>query len=135
MKLHYQHYLNSYARNLRQSGNLSEVLLWNELKQDKLGHRFLRQRPVGDYIVDFYCHTLNLAIEIDGAASHDDKVKQDQERQKEIESTGITVIRFNDADVRFNLEGVVEHIKTEILRLARPSARQADSPPPLRKEE
>jgi very-short-patch-repair endonuclease len=117
MKLHYQHYLNSYAQNLRKSGNLSEVLLWNELKQDKLGYRFLRQRPIGEYIVDFFCHALNLAIEIDGAASHDDKMNEDLQRQRTIESIGVTVIRFKDSDVRYNLEGVVESIQTRIHQL------------------
>ncbi|OGY45434.1 MAG: hypothetical protein A3A24_01875 [Candidatus Buchananbacteria bacterium RIFCSPLOWO2_01_FULL_46_12] len=127
MKLHYENYLNSYAKKLRQAGNLSEVFLWQELKKDKLGYRFLRQRPIGKYIVDFYCHSLNLAIEIDGAASHNDRVKEDEIRQKALEEFGVRVIRFKDADVRSNLEGVLEGIKAEILRLA-------SSPPPLRKE-
>jgi len=74
----------SYARKLRQSGNLSEVLLWGELKQNKLGYRFLRQRPISEYIVDFYCPSLNLAIEIDGSASHDCKVEKDKERQERL---------------------------------------------------
>ncbi|MDP3954964.1 MAG: DUF559 domain-containing protein [bacterium] len=126
MRLHYQKHLNSFARKLRRGGNLSEVILWNELKRDKLGFRFLRQRPIGKYIVDFFCHVLNLAIEIDGAASHDNKVERDQIRQEELELLGINILRFQDADVRYNLEGVVENIKSEILRL---------SPPPLRKEE
>ena len=111
---------------MRRGGNLSEVLLWNELKHDKLGFSFLRQRPIGRYIVDFFCHTLNLAIEIDGAASHDSKVERDIIRQKELELLGIKVLRFQDTDVRYHLEGVMENIKLEILRL---------SPPPLRKEE
>ena len=119
MKLHYQNHLNSFARKLRQGGNLSEVLLWNELKNEKLGYRFLRQRPIGKYIVDFFCHTLNLAIEIDGAASHDNKLKKDELRQKALELLGIKVIRFKDSDVRYNLEGVVETIKSEILQFTK----------------
>ena len=126
MRLHYQKHLNSFARKLRRGGNLSEVILWNELKRDKLGFRFLRQRPIGKYIVDFFCHVLNLAIEVDGSASHDNKVERDQIRQEELELLGINILRFQDADVRYNLEGVVENIKLEILRLW---------PPPLRKEE
>jgi len=126
MNLHYQRHLNPLARKLRCAGNLSEVLLWNELKHDKLDFRFLRQRPLGKYIVDFFCHTLNLAIEIDGAASHDSKVERDIIRQKELELLGIKILRFQDSDVRYNLEGVLESIKSEILRL---------SPPPLKKEE
>ena len=128
MNLHYQKYLKPYARKLRKGGNLSEVLLWNELKQDKLGHRFLRQRPIGNYIVDFYCHSLNVVIEIDGAASHDSKIEQDEARQKALESLGVTVMRFSDAEVRHNVGGVVGAVHVEILRLVR-------KPPPLRKEE
>ncbi len=128
MKLHYQKYLKPYARKLRQGGNLSEVLLWHELKKDKLEYRFLRQRPIGKYIVDFYCHLLNLAIEIDGAASHDSKVKEDEVRQKALESFGTRIMLFTDADVRYNLNGVIEAIKAEILWLA-------GSPPPLRRLE
>ncbi len=127
MKLYYRKNLNSYARKLRQSGNLAEVLLWHELKQNKLGYRFLRQRPIENYIVDFYCHLLNLVIEIDGVASHDNKIERDEARQKTLELLEVKVIRFKDADVRY-LEGVVNKIKEEILRLG-------DSPPPLGKEE
>ncbi|HBH45957.1 MAG: hypothetical protein A2445_00740 [Candidatus Jacksonbacteria bacterium RIFOXYC2_FULL_44_29] len=128
MKLHYQKYLNPYARKLRRAGNLSEILLWKELKQDKLGYRFLRQRPIDRYIVDFYCHSLGLVIEIDGATSHDYKFEDDNIRQKKLESLGMKVLRFSDSDVRYNLDGVVSVIKVEILRLA-------SSPPPLQKEE
>jgi very-short-patch-repair endonuclease len=128
MKLHYEKNLNHFAKKLRKAGNLSEVILWNEIKKDKLNYRFLRQRPIGKYIVDFYCSSLNLAIEIDGAASHDCKTEQDKERQKALESLGIKFIRFADADVRYNLEGVLQILKAEIVRLA-------SSPPPFPKEE
>jgi very-short-patch-repair endonuclease len=97
---------------------MAEVLLWNEIKKDKLNYRFLRQRPIGRYIVDFYCPSLNLAVEIDGAASHDCKIEKDKERQKELELLGIKFIRFADADVRHNLEGVLQILKVEIHRLA-----------------
>jgi very-short-patch-repair endonuclease len=135
MKLYYQKHLNPFARKLRKGGNLSEVLLWNELKKDKLGYRFLRQRPIEKYIIDFYCPSLNLAIEIDGAATHDNKVEKDKARQKSLELLGVKVIRFMDADVRYRLDGVLESIKSEILRLASLPLRQAGSPPPLGKEE
>src|SRR3989338_10886859 len=128
MKLHYQIHLNPFARKLRRGGNLSEVLLWNELRSGKLGYHFLRQRPIGRYVVDFFCHALRLVIEIDGAASHDNKTEKDEVRQKTIESLGLTVVRYKDAEVRYHLASVLESIKSEILRLA-------GSPPPLEKEE
>jgi very-short-patch-repair endonuclease len=116
MCLHYKKHLKLYARELRKAGNLSEVLLWNELKGNKLGLHFLRQKPVGKYIVDFYCHALSLAVEIDGAATHDGKVEYDERRQKELEAMGVRVVRCRDAEVRRNLNGVVQMIQAEILR-------------------
>ena len=64
-----------------------------------------------------------------GAATHDGKIAEDAKRQKDIETLGITVLRFKDADIQFNLKEVVKNIKNEILRLA------GGEPPPLKKEE
>ena len=63
----YNQDLKKLAGQLRKNMTLSEVLLWNELKQKKmLGYDFDRQRPIDNFIVDFYCKELQLAIEIDG---------------------------------------------------------------------
>ena len=126
MRLHYQKHPKPFSQKLRKQGNLAEVILWNELKSDKLGYRFLRQRPIGKYIVDFFCHTLRLVVEIDGSTTHDTKIEKDIARQKELEALRVNIIRFRDSDVRYNLAGVIESIKKEILRL---------TPPPLKKEE
>ena len=73
----YKPYLKKLARQLRLNSTLSEVLLWNELKQKKMhGYDFDRQKPIDDFIVDFYCKRLKLAIEIDGE-SHDHKFEED----------------------------------------------------------
>lgn len=102
--------LKTLARNLRKNGVLSEVLLWQQLKNRQLnGYRFLRQRPIDNYIVDFFCPELMLAIEIDGA-THDDKAEADKIRQTRLESFGITVLRFLDGDVKRNIEGVITSI-------------------------
>ncbi len=74
------------------------------------GYDFHRQKPIGNYIVDFFCKDLMLAIEIDGI-SHNDKVSKDIERQKQIESFGISFLRFNDLDVKKNIAGVVAAIE------------------------
>lgn len=71
---------------------------------------FHRQKPIGNYIVDFFCKELMLAIEIDGV-SHDEKYYRDIERQKEIEKYGIKFLRFQDIDVKINLEGVLAAIR------------------------
>ena len=58
--------LKPLARKLRKNSTLSEILLWKQIKGKKLGCEFHRQVPINNYIVDFYCHELNLVIEIDG---------------------------------------------------------------------
>ncbi len=74
------------------------------------GYDFHRQKPIGNYIVDFFCSDLMLAIEIDGI-SHDEKNNKDIKRQKQIENLGISFLRFNDIDVKKNIEGVVVAIE------------------------
>jgi very-short-patch-repair endonuclease len=60
MRIYYNPKLKERARELRNSSTLSEILLWNELKQKKiLGFQFYRQRPIGNYIVDFFCYNSN----------------------------------------------------------------------------
>lgn len=58
------------AKKLRANMTLSEVLLWNELKGKQLGFQFSRQIPIHNFIVDFYCKDLILALEIDGSSHH-----------------------------------------------------------------
>lgn len=102
------------ARSLRKSGNLSEVLMWNQLKAGKIkGFQFLRQKSIDNYILDFYCRRLKLAIEIDGA-SHDAKVEEDKFRQEQIESYGITFLRFADNEVKNNLNAVIKAVSEKI---------------------
>ncbi len=78
-----------------------------------LGYRFRRQEVIGNYIVDFFCRKLRLAIEIDGS-SHDEKYELDMKRQREIESYGITVLRFSDKEVKENIESVLRGIEVWI---------------------
>lgn len=103
--------LKQIAKNLRNNSTLSEVLLWQHLKSKKMkGYDFHRQKPLGNYIVDFFCNDLMLAIEIDGI-SHDEKIANDKKRQKHLESLGIIFLRFNDLDVKRNIEGVLLEIE------------------------
>lgn len=111
MKIYYSSKLKQFSRNLRKNSTLSEVLLWNEIKARKmLGYQFMRQKPIDKYIVDFYCSKLKLVIEIDGD-SHVGRYEKDIERQNEIEKLGISFLRFDDLDVKWNLEGVLTAIK------------------------
>jgi len=111
--LPYNPKLKALARALRKNMTLSEVLLWNELKQKRmLGYDFDRQRPIGNYIVDFYCKDLMLAIEIDGI-SHDfeDVIENDEIRQKRLENMGVHFLRFDDREVRKDMANVLRTIE------------------------
>jgi very-short-patch-repair endonuclease len=89
--------LKEFARKLRKTMTFSEVKVWNALKNGQLmGYDFDRQRPIGNYIVDYYCKDLLLALEIDGITHHDEKVMyKDRIRQKELEALGVTFLRFD----------------------------------------
>jgi very-short-patch-repair endonuclease len=103
--------LKEVARMLRNNSTLSEILLWQHLKgKQMLGYDFHRQKPIYNYIVDFFCNELMLAIEIDGI-THDYKLAEDAIRQKELESHGIHFLRFMDNDIKTNMEGVLLSIK------------------------
>ncbi len=111
MKIYYNPKLKQLARNLRNNSTLSEVLLWNKLKGRKmLGYQFMRQKPIGNYIVDFYCAKLKLVIEVDGD-SHQFKFTEDVERQDWLKDLGITVLRFGDLEVKKDMENVLRNIE------------------------
>jgi very-short-patch-repair endonuclease len=102
--------LKNLARELRKNSTLAEIFLWQNIKGKCYGHEFHRQVPIGDYIVDFYCHELHLAIEIDGN-THDYNFEKDDVRQKNLESMGVTIIRFNDKDVKKNMTDVLRALE------------------------
>ncbi|ALI98687.1 endonuclease domain-containing protein [Rufibacter tibetensis] len=101
--------LRDKAKHLRKNSTLAEVLLWEEIKNGKLGVQFHRQVPMLNYIVDFYSHELQLAIEVDGD-SHDEKVVYDHQREQELKAYGVEFLRFQDLDVKRNIRYVVDKI-------------------------
>lgn len=110
----YNRNLKELARQLRKNSTLSEVLLWKYLNgKQMLCYDFDRQKPIDDYIVDFFCSKLMLAIEIDGD-THNYKIEEDIMRQERLESLGIRFLRFTDKDVKQNIEGVVTTIENWI---------------------
>jgi very-short-patch-repair endonuclease len=120
VKIYYLPKLKQRSRNLRNNSTLSEVLLWNEIKARKiLGYQFMRQKPIDNYIVDFYCSKLRLAIEIDGK-SHDGNEIKDNNRQRDIEKVGISFLRFPDIDIKMNMDGVLRTIKMYIKEFKQP---------------
>lgn len=102
--------LKERAKELRKNMTQTEIMLWLELKGKKMrGYDFDRQRPIDNYIVDFYCKDLMLALEIDGE-SHYGNEKKDNIRQKKIESYGVKFLRFDNLEVRYKMEMVLERI-------------------------
>lgn len=95
----------------------TEVKLWNELKQGQMmGYDFDRQRPMLNYIVDFYCKDLMLAIEVDGITHEDETVaEKDPIRQQAIEQYGVQFLRFDALDIVHNIKNVLRTIEDWIL--------------------
>jgi very-short-patch-repair endonuclease len=96
-----------------------EVLLWNELKDDKFwGFDFDRQRCIDNYIVDFYCKDLMLAIEIDGMShTYEEAFLKDEIRQSKLESLGVTFIRFSEAEMKYDMQNVIRVIEGKIAEI------------------
>ena len=109
----YKPVLKEIARGLRNHSTLGEVLLWKKLRNKQmLGYDFHRQKPLDQFVVDFYCHELNLAIEIDGGSHESGEAQErDAARQERLESLGIKSLRFKESDVRKNMRTVLETIK------------------------
>jgi very-short-patch-repair endonuclease len=103
---------NPFAKKLRSRMTFSEVKLWQELKHGKmLGYDFDRQRPIGNYIVDFYCKDLQLAIEVDGITHDSEKaVLRDKIRQDELEKFGVSFLRFDAMLVINDVEAALKEM-------------------------
>jgi very-short-patch-repair endonuclease len=122
-----------FARQLRKEQTDAENLLWHLLRgRNFCGFKFRRQYPMCGYILDFYCHDVGLAVELDGGG-HNQEEQQlyDMERTRIIESAGIRIVRFWNNDVLTGMEGVLEelymHLKVDVacaadFPLIRPSA-------------
>lgn len=103
-------------RYLRNNMPKSEVLLWARLKNKQMhGERFLRQYSIDQYILDFYCPRLKLAIEIDGDSHFMSGAEDyDKVRQEHIETFDIQFLRFTNEDVYKNIDGVCQTIWEKI---------------------
>jgi very-short-patch-repair endonuclease len=96
------------ARQLRRDATFPERILWGLLRDRRLSDvKFRRQHPVGPYVVDFYCSSHRLVVELDGR-SHDDRGLRDRQRQDYLESVaGLKVFRVSNDDVLRERESVV----------------------------
>jgi len=116
--------LRQLARLNRKNPTKSELLLWNYLlKNRKTGYLFLRQKPIGKFITDFYCSKLLLVIEVDGD-SHNNKQYSDRERDLYFEQREIETIRFKNEEILNNIEKVKidldKIIRERIIQLSLP---------------
>ena len=116
MKILYNPKLKTLSRKLRNQSTLSEILLWQRLRAKQvMGLQFMRQKPISKYIVDFYCSKFKLVIEIDGNSHASEEArKKDIVRQKYLERLGLTVLRFDDRDIKQNIDSVVRAIEAWI---------------------
>lgn len=94
------------SRKNRKEPTETEQKIWKEiLMKRKTGYKFLRQKPINRFILDFYCSELNLAIEIDGS-SHDKKKGTDELRDKFLKQIGIKTIRFTNDEILNHINNV-----------------------------
>jgi len=89
-----------------------ERLLWSKIRCKQLkGYQFYRQKPIGDYIVDFYSPKAKLVIEVDGGQHYNiDGKQKDEVRDRYMKQMGLKVFRFSDAEILNNIDGVIEII-------------------------
>ncbi len=119
--------LKERARELRQNMTWAEVALWQHLKRKQVfGFDFDRQRPIGEFIVDFYCKRLRLAIEVDGR-SHDYKEDADRRRDHILAGLGVRVVRVWNAEIREDLGGVLRRIQAVVQERAAEMGRLDDT--------
>ena len=115
--LQYNPKLKELARQLRNNSTETEIYLWLKLKGKQMyGYDFHRQKPIDNYIVDFFCYKLMLAIEVDGY-SHEliEIYKKDTIKEKRLNDLGINVLRFSDQEVLKDMENVIRVIEHNIM--------------------
>ena len=98
-------------KDLRNNGTSEEILLWLRLKNSQFGSKFRRQHSIGGYIVDFYCPSKKLVIEIDGSQHLAKENKEyDEIRTKFFEGLDIKVLRFTNKEINHKIEEVIQKI-------------------------
>ena len=103
--------LKTYARENRKNATLAEEILWDSLRKNSLGIIFLRQHIIGDYIVDFVSTQNGLIIEVDGGYHSEPRQQEnDKLREEYLERMGYHIIRFNNEEVLYKTEKVIEQI-------------------------
>ena len=110
--LSYDNHLKKYSQRLRKNMTDAEKVLWSKIRNRQLkDFQFYRQKPIGNFIVDFYCPKGSLVIELDGGQHYSEKGKaKDDHRDRYMEGKRLRVLRFSDRDIFENMRGVLEKI-------------------------
>jgi len=129
MIIKYNPKLTELARQLRNNATKSEVRLWQKLKRDQMyGYDFHRQKPIDEFIVDFFCNKLQLAIECDGYSHEILEVwEKDKRKTKILNNLGIRVLRFSDHQIMNDIENVLRAIEDYIITFEE----NGNIPPPI----
>jgi len=105
--------LKQFRRDLRKNASRGEVVLWNGLRKNGVGAKFRRQESIQQFVVDFYCPELGLAVEVDGV-HHEHQIEHDSRRDVLLENIGVRTLRFKDSDVISNSELVLNAIRNVV---------------------
>lgn len=114
--LPYNKNLKQFSRDLRNHSTLGEIMLWKQLRARSMkGYQFYRQKPLDNFIVDFYCQALKLVIEVDGGYHLNPEIHaKDIEREDLLKLWGLNFLRFKEEQVRENIVEVLERIESYI---------------------
>jgi very-short-patch-repair endonuclease len=116
---HYNKSFRPFARELRCNMTKAEIILWRKIRRKQIHDtQFLRQRPIGPFILDFYARTIKLALEIDGG-QHFTKVHQDKDKNRDhyLAEFGIRTLRFTNSEILKDCSAVLSRIEAEVLKL------------------
>jgi very-short-patch-repair endonuclease len=107
--------LTKRARDNRKNPTVAEKKMWYRILRSRSfeNYKFLRQKPLDNFIVDFYCSELLLVIEIDGD-SHVEQIDYDNLRTKKLNGYGIEVVRYTNLEVINNIEGVYDDLSRRV---------------------
>jgi len=124
--IYYNPRLKILARKLRNDSTKSEIILWQYLKGKKMrGFDFHRQKPIDNYIVDFFCFKLMLAIELDGIThSYEEQIIKDEIKVERLRQIGIYVLRFHDEEIYNDIDDVLNTIECYIDKYIKTHPRQ-----------
>lgn len=108
----YNQNLKQLSRDLRNNMTDAELLLWSKLRRKQiLGLQFYRQKPILNYIVDFYCPAINLVIECDGGQHYTDEgLDADRIRDEALTQQGLVILRFDNGKILLEIDSVISKV-------------------------